>query len=79
MNKNILLVVIFNIVCIICWIAIGIIFDKFWIVLLVLLFISRLKPKYEYYKSDNYTENEFEVIYDGEYSKLTDEDLNKKI
>lgn len=46
MNKNIYWsVVIENSICIICWTALAIVFDKWWIALFALLFMSSVKTK----------------------------------
>lgn len=38
-----LVVMIYNIICIICWAALAIIFEKWWITLFAILFISTFK------------------------------------
>ena len=44
-NKDILIVSIANVIKIICWIILAIVFDKWWIALFSLLFITSLQYK----------------------------------
>lgn len=39
-----------NSICMICWSAIAIIFDKWWIALFAILFMSSLQTKYRSYR-----------------------------
>ena len=51
MDKNMIWAwVIKNSVCVICWTVLAIIFNKWWIALFALLFISSLQTKHKTYK-----------------------------
>ena len=51
MNKNIIWAwAIKNSICVICWIALAIIFNKWWIALFAALFMSGLQTKYKSYR-----------------------------
>lgn len=86
MNKNIVWAwAIKNSVCVICWTVLAIIFNKWWIALFGLLFMSELQTKDKCGKhspyADNYnesdTEFEFHVANKEEHNKLIEEALNK--
>lgn len=51
MNKTMIWVwAIKNSICVICWTALAIIFNKWWIALFAALFMSELQTKYKSYK-----------------------------
>ena len=49
-KKNWLVYVVHNIICVVCWTALAIIFNKWWLALFALLFLVIPKGKMKYYR-----------------------------
>ena len=49
-NKVIVAVLVKNVICVMCWVALAIFFNKWWIALFSILFLSRVSTTHKYYR-----------------------------
>lgn len=50
MNKTIWAIALKNSICMICWTALAVFFDKWWIALFAVLFMAEYTTKHQYYR-----------------------------
>ena len=50
MNKELLVVMVKNSICVICWTVLAVIFSKWWIALFALLFMTSYETTHKYFR-----------------------------